>query len=225
MNTMEQYLLANHLIHLCDQEEDILVGKYKNEKKEEEVIYKKDQYEYILNSNLNPLLFIKEKLLIIYIVESNMKVTLIDRFFEKISKEELSNLDEDNINRILLKIQDEGYDNGFNLLFKKGLKVNQGNDDAAVEYQMAIKGSLAFFEQLLEFQPDFDLQKKYKDNEENLTLLQVIELEKGSTTNYREKEEYEKTLVLLQNFMKIQNYNNLSTSLENNKEAEIRVKI
>jgi hypothetical protein len=226
MNNLQEYIRAEELISICNRNTEVIKAySYQSGQLIKNCYNIKDIIEDLLNNDINLLNQrednnFKQQFVIIEILHTDIADDIKEMILKKITKEQLNNLPED-IKIKLLKQMIEYDSASISILFDLGFRIIQGNMSDAIEYERAENGDYVFFNILMEYQPDFDLENFYTN--EKVTLLEVIKESLDFITNPggRYRENLEKTALYIDNFLKIKFFKKLEDDISINKEQSI----
>jgi hypothetical protein len=235
MNPMHEYLLALQLIQLS-QEGDIAVNTYSYKDKKlvstGHTLY--EAVNFILDSGLNPLMlfggihFDPENfyLLTKEIFETKMAHQIIPLMIERVTPERINDVPTRKLDDLVKSLIEKDMNDELSFLFKQGYRVEQGNDIKAIECFAALQGCTYFFELLTDYQPEFDLERKYKDSSifNKLLLTEILKEDLDSMID-SSKSPAMNTYIYLNNLLKIKSFHKLSETLEDKQNNKVKVKI
>lgn len=194
---------------------------------------KLNEIKELFDNGLNPLAAIQEAcypphvLLINMIHNINHKNAnpdpLISIALEYISKDTLSHLPQDKQYQLLEVVSEYSSIANVEKFFEKGLRLREEEKESrALECKIAKEGKVEFFEILKFYQPEFNFGKKYKSEEGNYSLSEIIADEMSYETDKNKKEKLSNLKVFIDTNLF---HSKLDTSIENKTNTSGKAKI
>ena len=178
MNKLLKSLAAQHLYQLCshDNNETVAYYTYENKEMQENGVSTFEILKEMMQEGLSPFepVMIENDRVELLAIElfkmGNEHACEIMKYITPDQLKKLSVLDSEKLMQYAFEMDSEHA----RPLFDKGWRLNQGNNQNALEYNMLESGQHEFFALLTQYQPDFDFTREYTCyGEAPATLLEI----------------------------------------------------